>query len=379
MSEVIQPLDLMGYSCKWSPHNEKLLAVASCKNFGFIGNSSIEVFALGGDEGTQLAPLAKHIVSDCVYDIAWCPARNSVVLYGNGSGGLHGWDVLGNVISFGCNHAHWQEVTSVDVSYTQPNDVLTASWDETLRVWDITRLPTAPAAAQGSSSSSPAGASTTTDSAFGDFSSVMSNITGDSICVSTMTAASPINSAKFHPTFDKMAVSAGQRGALALWDVNQGRKPALSWKGHDGKEVLSADFDKYRSFQLYTGGSDRCAYVWDIRNVKAPLARLSDHQLGVARVQASPFEPDVVLTSGFDMNVMLWDVSKIPPQSSTATSTPNSATFPPSTPALLGLFDRHSEFIFGVSWSFHVKHRVATASFDNTLRVWNTQQHMKSP
>jgi peroxin-7 len=75
-------------------------------------------------------------------------------------------------------------------------------------------------------------------------------------------------------------------------------------------EVLSVDWNKYRSFVIASGGVDKVAKVWDCRMVRpgevnkvggVSESQLLGHEYAIRKLQWSPHKADILATSSYDM------------------------------------------------------------------------------
>lgn len=93
------------FSVAWSPFHSNRLAVASAANFGLIGNGRLHLASLspGGAPGPGGAPLPllvldkEYRTQDGLYDAAWSEIHENQLVTASGDGSLRLWDVTLNV------------------------------------------------------------------------------------------------------------------------------------------------------------------------------------------------------------------------------------------------------------------------------------------
>ncbi len=76
-------------------------------------------------------------------------------------------------------------------------------------------------------------------------------------------------------------------------------------RAHEG-EVLTADWDKYNEWIVYSGGVDRSVKTWDLRRPSLPLSFLHGHGFAVRRLKASPHQGGLIGSVSYDMSFRLW-------------------------------------------------------------------------
>ncbi|GAA6105001.1 peroxisomal targeting signal 2 receptor-like [Tachysurus ichikawai] len=125
-------------------------------------------------------------------------------------------------------------------------------------------------------------------------------------------------------------------GTLRVWDVKAG-SCRLAIPAHKA-EILSCDWCKYDQNVLATGAVDSSVCVWDLRNVRQPVAQMLGHSYAIRRVKFSPFNKTMLASCSYDFTVRVWDFSRSPP--------------------LLDTMEHHSEFVCGLDFSLHIPNQV---------------------
>jgi len=188
---------------------------------------------------------------------------------------------------------------------------------------------------------------------------------------------SSVYQAKFSPHQPDMIASGSRDGTLKLFDL---RAPAYMATGPatntftnplsaavltvpaSGTEVLSLDWNKYRSFVLASAGVDKMIKVWDCRMVKIGEAgnvggiceaQLPGHEYAVRKIQWSPHRADVLASASYDMTCRVWNTAP-----------------PPGQPQLLYIHDPHTEFVVGCSWSLYDEGVLASCAWDARLNIF---------
>ena len=124
-----------GYSVAFSPYSGTRLAVASAQYFGIIGNGAIHIL-----EATE--PLMTEVfftmTQDNIFDICWNEGNENQFLVASGDKTVKIFDCAHNqpLLSLA---GHTAEVFGVHSNYQSPQFALSASYDCTLKLWDLSR------------------------------------------------------------------------------------------------------------------------------------------------------------------------------------------------------------------------------------------------
>lgn len=136
-----------------------------------------------------------------------------------------------------------------------------------------------------------------------------------------------------------------------------------------GGEVLSLDWNKYRPMTVATGSTDRAVKIWDMRRPTAGAALqgapvtesavLLGHQYAVRGVAWSPHQASVLATASYDMTVRIWNTDDAPPSPQVSML---------QTPRIV--YPMHKEFAVGVAWSLFEPGMIASTSWDTETHLW---------
>lgn len=91
------------YSVSWSPFYTSRLAVASAANYGLVGNGRLHLVGLStvpapGTTPTPGLNLEKYFTTqDGLYDVAWSETHENQLVSASGDGSIRLWDVTLNV------------------------------------------------------------------------------------------------------------------------------------------------------------------------------------------------------------------------------------------------------------------------------------------
>lgn len=175
-----------------------------------------------------------------------------------------------------------------------------------------------------------------------------------------------------------MLASCSSDSFLRLWDPRTGEFPTSSVYAHNGAEVLSLDWNKYRPEVLATSSVDRTIKIWDLRflgraggtTTGSPVNELIGHDYAVRKIAWSPHAPELLLSASYDMSARVWEDSsalKQPMQLS------NMRQRGPNT-GLRAVWDKHTEFVVGCDWSlWGAEGWVCTVGWDEMVWVWDVR------
>lgn len=161
------------YSLAWSPFHTNRIALASSANYGLIGNGRLHIVELSSEPKclhlSKQSVLIRHIIwislkvildrydtQDALYDVAWSEIHENQLLTASGDGSIKLWDIMLNVsVRLGCFHfdlennqdlpicawnEHSREVFSVDWSNISKNIFASSSWDGRVKLVSICAL-----------------------------------------------------------------------------------------------------------------------------------------------------------------------------------------------------------------------------------------------
>jgi len=159
------------------------------------------------------------------------------------------------------------------------------------------------------------------------------------------------NSVAFSPD-GKKVVSAGEDGALRIWELGEPASPLLL-RTHDGP-ARSAAFSPDGA-RVASTGNDHRVHIWDLRDSKVPFRPLRAHQESVESLAFSP-NSAYLISGSADRTAGVWDLRN-----------PNSA------PVSL----RHEDVVQYLAFSpdgFHLASATA-----GSARVWNMRDLASQP
>jgi len=234
-------------------------------------------------------------------------------------------------------HEHTREAFSVDWSNIKKDLFISSSWDGTVKLWSPERPRS------------------------------ISTIQAHTSCV---------YQALWSPHQPDVLATCSTDGTLKIFDL---RAPAFVPGNFttpvtaaaltvpaSGTEVLTLDWNKYRTFVLASGGVDKVLRVWDCRMVKlgpeaanAPgvggvcESQLIGHEWAIRKLQWCPHRPDLLASASYDMTCRVWATAPTPDGSN-----------------LLHIHDAHTEFVVGCAWSLYEERVLATCSWDCRVNVF---------
>lgn len=316
------------FSVAWSPFHESRLALASAANFGLVGNGRLHLLS----RQPGVLNIDKFFeTQDCLYDVAWSEVHENQLVTASGDGSIRLWDIMLKDFAIRAWQEHTREVYSVDWSNIKKDTFASASWDATVKVW----TPERPRS-----------------------------------IVTLQAHQTCIYQALFSPHQPDILASCSTDGTVKIFDLrspsyaptNAFTNPvsaAVLTVPASGSEILSLDWNKYRPFTLATGGVDKLIKVWDCRMIKLGgvnnvggqcESQLPGHEYAVRKVQWCPHKADILASAGYDMTCRVWNTSLPAP--------------------LFHIHDRHTEFVVGCAWSLFEEGILASCAWDCKLDIF---------
>jgi peroxin-7 len=254
-----------GYSVKFSPFRENLIAVATSQYYGIAGNGRVSIL----DLTSQLSPVIEFTTRDCCFDVAWSEGSDSIVAAATGDGSVKIYDISKRGVGdrpLVALTGHSAETYSVDWNIHQKNLIVSASWDRTVKVWDL--------------------------------------VSHGAAIRTIPTHTGIVYESKWSPRDSDLFASVGGDGKLVVSSMKT-PSPVMTLPGN--AELLCVDWNKYRENIIATGGVDRCVRIWDLRHCGSPLHVMDQNLLAVRRVKWSPFVENQLMSCSYDMSVKIWE------------------------------------------------------------------------
>ncbi|PFH51782.1 hypothetical protein AMATHDRAFT_74676 [Amanita thiersii Skay4041] len=327
------------YSLAWSPFHTTRLALASSANYGLVGNGRLHLVTVSQrPDGTHnLAVDRYYETQDGLYDVTWSEVHENQLVTASGDGSIKLWDIMLKDLPIRAWQEHSREVFSVNWSNIKKDVFVSSSWEGTVKLW----TPDRPRS------------------------------------ILTLQAHhSCVYQALFSPHHPDLIATCSTDGTMKIFDI---REPSYVTGPNTNSfthpmtaaaltvpvsptEVLSIDWNKYRSHVLASGGVDKMAKVWDCRMVRPGEVnkvggvcetQLLGHEYAVRKLQWSPHRADVLATASYDMTCRIWSTAGVSDR-----------------PQLMYIHDPHTEFVVGCSWSLYEEGVLASCGWDSRLNVF---------
>ncbi|KAI8579842.1 hypothetical protein K450DRAFT_240592 [Umbelopsis ramanniana AG] len=104
-------------------------------------------------------------------------------------------------------------------------------------------------------------------------------------------------------------VTSHSSGEITLFDVNSTSDVTIveQWQAHD-LEAWIAAFNYWQTEVIYTGADDCLFKGWDMRmGVSQPTFTSKKHDMGVTAIQSSPHTEHILATGSYDERLRIWD------------------------------------------------------------------------
>ncbi|KAB5528163.1 protein transport protein SEC31 [Coniochaeta sp. 2T2.1] len=165
--------------------------------------------------------------------------------------------------------------------------------------------------------------------------------------------ADDIESVAWNRKVPNILATGGAGGFVTVWDLKT--KKASLTLNNNRKAVSAIAWDPNNSTKLLTATSDDntpVIFLWDLRNSNAPERTLQGHEQGVLSVSWCQQDPDLLLSSGKDNRTLVWN---------------------PHTGEQYGEFPEVTNWTFLTRFNPHNPNLSATASFDGKITVQTLQ------
>ncbi|KAK9313149.1 WD40-repeat-containing domain protein [Lipomyces starkeyi] len=330
-----------GYAVQYSPFFDSRLACAASANFGLVGNGRLYVLGL---TPTGIVAEKWFDTQDGLFDCAWSEIHENQIVTATGDGSIKLFDITLNDYPVQSWREHTREVFSANWNLVEKNTFCTSSWDGLIKIWSPVRPKS------------------------------IATLQPRDAPLSCTYAAS------YSPYNATLIASCSSDSYLRLWDPRVGDFPTNSVYAHNGAEILSLDWNKYRPDIIATSSVDRTIKIWDLRFMNrtsptppamsnaSPVNELYGHNYAVRKIAWSPHASELLLSASYDMTARVWEDRSAFKQSATQPS----ITRLHHGGGLRGLWDRHSEFVVGCDWSlWGAEGWVCTVGWDEMVWVWD--------
>ncbi|KAJ2376062.1 peroxisomal targeting signal 2 receptor, partial [Coemansia sp. RSA 2603] len=216
-----------GYSVKFSPFTDKLVAAATSANFGLVGNGRLCVLNTPNAGTKGLVPRQNYDTQDGLFDLTWSEIHENQLATASGDGSIKLWDITLKQHPITQWKEHKREVMSIEWNYKAKTTFLSSSWDGTVKLWS----PNSPKSLR-----------------------TFAEHTG---CVYT---------SSWSPKHADQFASCGEDKTVKLWSTNEPNGRSIASFGGHVDQVVSLDWNKYSPELFVTSSTDRTIKVWDIRN-----------------------------------------------------------------------------------------------------------------
>ncbi|KAK9479208.1 WD40-repeat-containing domain protein [Lipomyces japonicus] len=332
-----------GYAVQYSPFFDTKLACAASANFGLVGNGRLYVLGL---TSSGIVAEKWFDTQDGLFDCAWSESHENQVVVATGDGSIKLFDILLNDYPVQNWREHGREVFSVNWNLVGKTTFCTSSWDGLIKIWAPNR----------------------------------------SKSIATLRPPQGVTpsctySASFSPYSATVMASCSSDSIMRFWDPRAGEYPTNSVMAHNGAEILSLDWNRYRPDVIATSSVDKTIKVWDMRFLGAataggvahasPVNEFVGHAYAVRKIAWSPHDPDLLLSASYDMTARVWQDNTAFEQRD---QVPITRGQQPNHNQLRGVWDRHSEFVVGCDWSlWGTAGWVATTGWDEMVYVWDVR------
>ncbi|ODV87326.1 hypothetical protein CANARDRAFT_5873 [[Candida] arabinofermentans NRRL YB-2248] len=360
-----------GYACKYSPFYDNKLAVATSANYGLVGNGKLSILSI--QDNGQITEDAAFETQDGLFDLAWSELHENQVVTSSGDGSISIFDISLPNYPIKKYQEHNREAFSVYWNLVDKTMFCSSSWDGTIKIWTPSRdhsLMTLTSSKDLSEKVDP-------------IQQQQLNLQKPPLTANKPNLENPTSDCVYQATFSphdpSILISVNSASHCQIWDIRSPNPLQMDYIAHGGLEILSCDYNKYRSSVIATSSVDKSIKIWDLRMVPdlnqqflphgnkigpSPLNKLIGHDFAVRKVSWSPHSSDTLLSCSYDMTCKVWK-----------DQTDDKAKFLSSNRlyhghSLVNNFDLHKEFVIGCDWSLWGSGFVASTGWDEMVYVW---------
>jgi len=274
----------------------------------------------------------RYDTQDSLFDVAFSESNSNQLAVASGDGSIKLFDATLDEFPVQQWREHTREVFSLSWNLVDKNTFASSSWDGNIKIWN----PLTPASLR------------------------------------TIYIGSCTYSAVFQPSSPTVLSAVSSDGFVRVFDLRAPEPSAEIAKTRVSPgEVLTQDWNKYRPSVLATAGVDRAIRIWDLKMMGQVQTQLMGHEYAVRKVAWSPHWQDVLLSGSYDMSVRVWTDGSAGGGGGGGGGV-GGMEAPPGAGRMMGVMDRHTEFVAGVDWClFGGEGWAASTGWDETVWVWD--------
>lgn len=337
-----------GYGIQYSPFFDNKLAIATAANYGLVGNGRLYIVSISPNGSIQED--IHFDTQDGLFGLAWSESHENHVITANGDGSIKIFDIaLGQPFPIMQFKEHQREVFSIQNNLVDKHQFLSTSWDGFVKIW----TPNRPQSLLTLNTNKP---------------QFQSNCCYE---------------AKFSPHNPNLITSINANSHIQVFDLRLPKPEISDFIGHGGAEILTVDWNYYRSTVVATAGVDKLIKIWDMRMISndqpptpgqpfhksgpPPLNQLVGHEFTIRKVKWSPHNGSELLSTSYDMTARVWQ-----------DQTDNKARFLNNRVKNNNngrIFNEHREFVFGCDYSLWGDPGwCATTGWDEMCYIFDTKR-----
>ncbi|KAL0363987.1 UNVERIFIED_CONTAM: WD repeat-containing protein DWA2 [Sesamum angustifolium] len=167
---------------------------------------------------------------------------------------------------------------------------------------------------------------------------------------------------------DSNSISSTCDSSVQFWDLRTMKKTNSIEHAH----VRNVDYDMKKRYTLVTAEDESGIHIWDLRNLKFPVADLPGHPHWTWTVKCNPVYEGLILSAGTDSAVNLWLASSLGRNDSAS----DSLAAPPTRriEPLLNSYNDYEDSVYGLAWSSREPWIFASLSYDGRCGLWREQK-----
>jgi WD40 repeat protein len=255
--------------------DKQIDAIDACGRLIAVGLSNLEgncwdgaVKILGMDTGEEIGALT---VNSGVSSVQWIPSNDGLLLCARDDGVISVCRMDSQLELISDIEAHESSISSLSCSLLSHSLVLSASWDSSIKLWDINRFST--------------------------------GCDEESSCLASLSNAhyKQTNGAAFSVNDEFMFCSCGQDGFLKIWDKRASFTTGCVTLFCNPQPLTCVAWDSLNSNRLFTGTESGSINYYDIRmNISSPQSVSPCHKARVRKIKTLAFRNNNVVVSCAD-------------------------------------------------------------------------------
>lgn len=180
-----------------------------------------------------------------------------------------------------------------------------------------------------------------------------------------------VNDCKWHEFKGSIFGTVSEDNTLMIFDSKANSDHPIS-KLSLSSPFNTLAFSKHSENLIAAAGIDSNVYLYDLRNLRKPLHSMAGHEDSVTSLEFSPHQDGILTSSGSDRRVIMWDLFNIGAEQQQEDAYDG-------VPELLMMHGGHRSAVNEFSYNWNVPWLMCSTEEENVLQIWKVATKIVNP